>query len=247
MSTRRPTSSRAARDRAREAREQAAQRRRERRTLIVVAAALVLVLVGGGILLQAWRTSRSPSAAAVAPSAAVTPIAISNGRPLVFGSADAPVTIRLYEDFHCPHCADFEETYASTLDAAVAAGTVSIHFYPMAFIDQGSAAAANAMACASEAGFGPAYSTGLFANHTLQWSTAQLISLADQITGGATPAGFTACVQQGSHLPWVQSINAAADQAGVQQTPTMFIDDRPVDITTLTVDSLKQKIADAAA
>ena len=98
------------------------------------------------------------------------------------------MTIRLYEDFHCPHCAEFEEEFGATITAAQNAGTAKVALYPMSFIDEGSATAANAMACAAEEGFGQAYYTGLFANHTLQWSNAQLVSLADQVTGGKTPA-----------------------------------------------------------
>ena len=43
------------------------------------------------------------------------------------------------------------------LTAAQQSGQVRVELYPMAFIDEGSAAAANAMACAAEAGFGPSY------------------------------------------------------------------------------------------
>ncbi|HEY6682764.1 MAG TPA: thioredoxin domain-containing protein, partial [Propionibacteriaceae bacterium] len=92
-----------ARERARLAAEQAAARRRDQRILISIVVAFLVVVVAGGIVFQAWRTHRSPSAA---PSATVSasPVTITNGRPIPLGSADAPVTITLYEDFHCPHC-----------------------------------------------------------------------------------------------------------------------------------------------
>jgi protein-disulfide isomerase len=92
-----------ARERARLAAEQAAARKRDQRILIAVIAGFVLVVVAAGIGFQAWRTNRSPS---TAPSTAVSasPVTISNGRPIVLGSSQAPATITLYEDFHCPHC-----------------------------------------------------------------------------------------------------------------------------------------------
>ncbi|GAA3610950.1 DsbA family protein [Microlunatus ginsengisoli] len=238
-----------ARDRARQREEQARRRKRDRRILIIVSSALVVLLVGGGIVFQAWRTSRAPSvgpAPSASGSVSFAPVTITNGQPIVLGKAGAPVTIKLYEDFHCPHCAEFEEAFGSTITAAQNAGTVAVALYPMSFIDQGSVTAANAMACAAEEGFGQAYYTGLFANHTLQWTNEQLISLADQVTGGKTPSGFSSCVQQNAHQSWVDSINTAAGQAGVNQTPTMFIGDSEVDISTLTVDKLNQLIADAA-
>ena len=80
----------------------------------------------------------------------------------------------------------------------------------MSFIDEGSAAAANAMACAAEAGFGQNYYLGLFANHTLQWSDEQLIDLAGKV-GGNVAEAFRTCVSTKQHAGWVESINAAAD------------------------------------
>jgi protein-disulfide isomerase len=236
-----------ARERARLREEQARRRKRDRRILIIVAVGLLVVLVGGGIGLQAWRTSRAPSATPSQTGASTGPVTITSGQPIVLGRAGAPVKIKLYEDFHCPHCAEFEEAFGATITAAQDAGTAAVALYPMSFIDQGSATAANAMACAAEAGFGQGYYTGLFANHTLQWSNQQLISLADQVTGGKTPDSLKTCVEQARHMDWVQSINAAADQAGVNSTPTMFINDKPIDIGTLTVDELDQLISAAAA
>lgn len=245
MSSKGPTGG-SARERARQREEQARRRKRDQRTLIIVAVGLLVVLVGGGIALQAWRTSRSPSATPSQTGGSTGPVTITNGQPIVLGRADAPVKIKLYEDFHCPHCAEFEEAFGASITAAQDSGTAAVVLYPMSFIDEGSAAAANAMACAAEAGFGQGYYTGLFANHTLQWSNQQLITLADQVTGGKTPDSFKTCVEQTRHMAWVQSINSAADQAGVSQTPTMFINDKPVDIGTLTVDKLNQLISAAA-
>ena len=233
-----------ARERARLAAEQAAARKRDQRILIAVIAAFVVVVVAGGILFQAWRTNRSPS---VAPStsASVSPVAISNGQPIVLGSAEAPATITLYEDFHCPHCAEFEEQFGPVIQQAQESGAARVELYPLTFIDEGSVAAANAMACAAEAGFGQNYYLGLFANHTLQWSDDQLIDLATKV-GGSPSAEFTTCVTSKAHAGWVSSITAAAQQNGVTATPTMFINGEPVDIQNLTPEALRTMITSAA-
>ena len=233
-----------ARERARLAAEQAAARKREQRILLSVVAAFVIVVVAGGILFQGWRASRSPSAAA-SPSASASPVAITNGSPIPLGSAAAPVTITLYEDFHCPHCGEFEKEFGPTITQAQESGAARVELYPMSFIDEGSVTAANAMACAAEAGFGQAYYLGLFANQNLQWSDPQLIELASKVGGTPTEA-FKTCVNRRAHADWVTSINAAADTNGVQQTPTMLINGKEVDIATLTPESLKTMIADAA-
>ena len=187
-----------ARERARLAAEQAAARRRDQRILISVVVAFLVVVVAGGITFQAWRTSRSPSAAPSA-TASASPVTITNGRPIPLGSPDAPVTITLYEDFHCPHCADFEEEFGPTITQAQESGAARVELYPMAFIDEGSITAANAMACAAEAGFGQAYYLALFANHTLQWSDPQLIDLATKVGGSPPSEAFQTCVKRRAH------------------------------------------------
>jgi protein-disulfide isomerase len=155
------------------------------------------------------------------------------------------VRIALYEDFHCPHCADFEAEFGPMLNAAHTDGTATVELYPMAFIDEGSFRAANAMACAAERGFGPAYYSALFANHTLSWSDQQLLDLANLVAGPVS-APFTACVRDAAHTSWVSSINAAAEASGVTGTPTMFIDGQPVDIAGLTPGRLAELLDQAA-
>jgi protein-disulfide isomerase len=234
-----------ARERARLAAEQAAARKRDQRILIAVVVGFVLLVVAAGIGLQAWRTNRSPSAV---PSSSVSasPVTLTGGQPIVLGSLEAPTTITLYEDFHCPHCADFEEQFGPVITQAQESGAARVELYPMAFIDEGSATASNAMACAAEAGFGQAFYLGLFANHTLQWSDEQLIDLAAKASGAPPSEAFKTCVMNRAHADWVSSINATAEKNGVAQTPTMLINGKSVDIANLTPDALKAMITNAA-
>jgi protein-disulfide isomerase len=233
-----------ARQRARLAAEQAAARKRDRRILIAVIAAFVLVIVAAGIGLQAWRTGRSPSAVP-SISASASPAVISNGQPIVLGPAEAPTTITLYEDFHCPHCAEFEEQFGPVIAEAQESGAARVELYPMSFIDEGSLAAANAIACAAEAGFGQPFYLGLFANHTLRWSDEQLVDLAAKV-GGSPSEAFKTCVTTDAHADWVSSINAAADKNGVVQTPTLLINGKIVDVAKLTPDALTGMITNAS-
>ena len=115
----------------------------------------------------------------------------------------------------------------------------------MSFIDEGSAAAANAMACAAEAGFGRPFYLGLFANHTLRWSDEQLLDLAAKV-GRSPSEAFKTCVTTNAHADWVSSINAAADKNGVVQTPTLLINGKTVDIANLTPDALEAMITSAS-
>ena len=226
------------------AEQQAAHRRRERRLLAGGVIAVVLVLIAAGIGFQAWRTHRAPSAVTVSACPSV-PVTITDVQPISWGSAGAPVTVDLYEDFHCPHCGEFEEEYGQLLTDAQSAGTIRLRIFPMSFIDAGSAAAANGFACAAESGFGAAFYTGLFANQNLDWSDSQLNQLAERASG-SVPAEFSTCVSDRRHATWADSIDTAAAAAGVTATPTMFIDGQAADITALTPDSLTTKIEEAA-
>ena len=208
--------------------------------LLGVLALVVAVVVGGGIGLQAWRTSRAPAAVPV-PSPSATAVTITAGQPVVLGDASAPATVTLFVDFHCPHCAEFEDQYAPVLDRARQSGRARVEIYPMAFIDEGSAAAANAFACAAEAGFGPGYYAGLFANRNLTWNDDQLLALASAVGGTASPE-FTRCVTSRTHAGWVESINTAAEQQGVTSTPGLFVGGTRVDVAKLTPDRLAAMI-----
>jgi protein-disulfide isomerase len=220
--------------------EQAAARRRERWILLAVLAGLVAVVVAGGIGLQAWRTGRGPAPVAVAEPSA-PPVTIATGQPVTYGAADAPRVVTVFADFHCPHCAEFDEDYGPVLDAARQAGRIRVEIYPMAFIDAGSTAAANAFGCAAEAGFAPGYYAGLFGNPILRWSDEQLLALPATVGATSTPA-FEACVTGRAHAGWVESITAAAAQRGVTATPAVLVDGTAVDLTELTPDGLARMI-----
>ena len=235
-----PRASRSTQEAARRAAEQEAQRRRDRRRLALLVAVLVLALVGGGLGLQAWRTGRSPVAAPVG-SYADAPQPLADSQPIRLGNASAPVELTLYEDFHCPHCADFEEEFGPTLAAARDAGRLKLAIWPMSFIDEGSARAAGAVGCATEAGFGERYYRGLFANAQLEWTEDQLLGLA-AVSTDPVPDAFTSCVQGQVKTGWADSVDAAAEAAGVQGTPTLFLDGAPLPLKGLTPESLQSMI-----
>ncbi len=226
-----------------EQQRQQEQRRKDRRILIIAAAVLLLLVVGGGVGYQVWRINRAPSAV---PERAETlaPQPVADGKPVRLGKSDAPRTLTGYVDFHCPGCAGFEDDYGPAIFDAAGRGAVAIDVYPMSFHDAGSTAAANAFACAAEAGFGQAYYRGLFANRDLDWNEGQLTALAAAVAN-EVPTSFGDCVGSGAQAGWVESINAAAESAGVQQTPTIFLDGDPVDLAGTTPDMLIAMIDEA--
>ena len=241
--TNRPSGS--ARERARQSQQLAERRRKERKVLIAAAVVLVLV-VGGGIGVQFWRTHRAPTAGTPTESVEFAPVTVEPEKPVVLGAANAPVTLTVFADFHCPHCVEFEKMFGETISAEQQEGRVAVEVYPMAFIDEGSLNAANAFACSAEEGFGQPYHDGLFANASRAWSPEQLIELAGQLDVDAG-AEFETCVTGMEHQSWVQSLDAAAEAQGVTGTPAVFLDGESVSLDGLTPEDLTARIDSAAS
>jgi protein-disulfide isomerase len=219
--------------RAAEAAARAAARRRQRTVVgAVVAAVLLVVAVVVVIAVQTSRTS--PSA-----SAAVPPNTVDGGTVVVVGSADAPVTVDLYEDFQCPNCKAFEDAAGSTLAQLVAAGTVQVHHHGMAFLDTHandnySTRALNAAAVVVGAAGTDAFQTFsdlLFANQPDESGSGltddQLIAYAAR--AGAGGAEVEQQIRDLHYGDWVTTVTDQASKDGVTGTPTVLVDGTTLD------------------
>jgi protein-disulfide isomerase len=219
--------------RAAEAAARAAARRRQRTVVgAVVAAVLLVVAVVVVIAVQTSRTSTSASAA-------VPPNTVDGGTVVVVGSADAPVTVDLYEDFQCPNCKAFEDAAGSTLAQLVAAGTVQVHHHGMAFLDTHandnySTRALNAAAVVVGAAGTDAFQTFsdlLFANQPDESGSGltddQLIAYAAQ--AGAGGAEVEQQIRDLHYGDWVTTVTDQASKDGVTGTPTVLVDGTALD------------------
>jgi protein-disulfide isomerase len=208
-----------------------AQAERRRRTLIggLVAGLVVLVVLVVVIVVQTHRTSTSATAAVPANAAGTT---------IVVGSATAPVTVDLYEDFQCPNCKAFEAESGQTIAQLIAAGTVQAHYHGMAFLDtsandQYSTRALNAAAVVL-ATAGPdafqAFHDLLFANQPPETGSGltddQLVKYATQ--AGATGTSVQRAITSLKYGDWVKTATDQASKDGVTGTPTVLVDGKPL-------------------
>jgi protein-disulfide isomerase len=219
---------RIAEQRAAEAAARARELRRRRSVIGGAVAAVVLVIaVAVVIAVQSGRTATDASAPVPAHSS-------DRGTAVVVGQSAAPVTIDLYEDLQCPNCQALEAQDGATLAQLVSAGTVQVHYHPMAFLDssangQYSTRALNAAAAVLNAAGPDAFQTFhdlLYAHQPPETgpglTDAQLISYAKQ--AGATGAAVANQIDHRTYGEWVKKVTDQASKDGVTATPTVLVD-----------------------
>ncbi|SDE22036.1 DsbA family protein [Auraticoccus monumenti] len=230
-------SARNARLRAQAAAQAAAARRRRTRVLLVLVGVAVLVVVLGIVVGPRLSGSSTGSAPLVAPTTVAAPQRSAQppvtGRPVVLaGDAGATHVLTVWADFSCSHCRDFATDYGDVLERAAEQGQVRVELMPVTFVaPPSSVRAANAFACAAEGGFGPAYHDALFASFRTDWDDEQLVALAERVAPGSDLAG---CLDDSRHQPYLDSVDQAAQAAGVDATPTVLLDGAPLPLAQTT-------------
>nr|WP_202437710.1 thioredoxin domain-containing protein [Streptomyces sp. SID5910] len=236
-------------------REKQRSRDKRRRALIVgasVVCVLGLAAVIGVVAANAGKDDGGESAGpVVAPSGALGKDSLA----IPVGKESAKSTLTIYEDFRCPACKAFELAYRDTIHELTAAGQLKVEYHLATIIDgnmggSGSRKAANAAACAQDAGKFPAYHDVLYDNQPEETDDAfagngKLIGLAGKVDGLDTPA-FQKCVQDGTHDSWVEKSNKAFLAGGFSGTPTVLLDGRNIyKEDSMTPAKLKQLVQDA--
>ncbi len=247
-----------ARERLQQQRERDKARDRQRRVLIVssaVVGALALAAVVGVIAANADKGGGSDKAGpVVAPTGSVEgdKPAVPTGRP------DAPATLQIWEDFRCPACAQFENVMRDSIHELEASGQLRTEYHLATLIDgnmggSGSLRAANAAACAQDAGKFTPYHDTLYINQPQETDDAfgkneKLIELAAKVPGLDTPA-FRSCVEDGTHDSWVVKSNEAFQKGGFRGTPTVLLNGESIFPTKgneqLSPENLKKWVAEA--
>ncbi|HNP15058.1 MAG: thioredoxin domain-containing protein [Parvibaculum sp.] len=212
-----------------------AQQKAEKRKTIIIQASIgvgILILVAavvGGILI-----ANNNKATVVPPSADGT-ITVSGtaGIPLTVGDtsvtvgkSNAPVTLDIYEDYSCPHCADYEAAVGPTILRLIASGEVVVSYHPIQIVTSYGVAAGSAAACVAEkdAQNWPIFHSALFANHSQTsdgWGASDFAAFASTL--GVTDADTLSCISDASYSDWIRSNTDAARADGVSSTPSLFI------------------------
>lgn len=256
MSERNRDGKRNAREALREQRAREQARRRRNRALIaagVVAGVLGIAAVIGVVTVD--HSTRGTGGSAN-PAAAPTGATGKDSLVIPVGAADAPSVLTIYEDFRCPACDAFEKQFTPTVHSLEDSGQIRTEYHLVTLIDgnlggSGSLNAANAAACAQDAGKFRAYHDVLYANQPDEQDDKfgdkdTLLDLADKVPDLKTPA-FTRCVEDGTHNDWVRKSNQAFGNSGFNATPTVLLNGKSIYGTSpaLTPDSLKAMVTAA--
>jgi protein-disulfide isomerase len=247
---------RSAREALQEQRAKEQARARRKRTLVVASGVVGVLAIAAVIGVVVGDRNSSSGSSTGTPAAAPSGATGADNLVIPVGAADAPSALTIYEDFRCPACDAFEKQFTPTIHSLEDSGQIRTEYHLVTLIDgnlggSGSLNAANAAACAQDAGRFRAYHDVLYANQPDEQDDRfgdknTLLTLADKVPGLRT-AAFTACVNDGTHDSWVKKSHEAFGNSGFDATPTILLNGKSISgqSPALTPDSLKQMVATA--
>lgn len=207
------------------------QQHRERRRQFVAVGVIALVLaaiVGVGFLVQSLRDT--------AGDTAVNPNGASADYSVAIGQSDAPHRVVVYEDFLCPYCREFESQTRDDLARLAGEGKVYVEYRPFNLLSSAgdySARATNAFAAVLDSA-GPE-AAKKFHDQLFEQQPGESGPFPDNdwlvseaVRAGANEADVKSAITEMSFEQWVVNATDAASKAGVNSTPTVLLDGKPV-------------------
>lgn len=224
----------AAREQARLLREAQAKRERRKRLLIVggLVAAVAIIAVAVFSIIGQGRTADLENVAR--PAGSDLSGGIVTGAGGVGAENAGTSTVRIYSDFMCPFCGDFEAVNGEMLAEVAAAGEATVIYHPVAFLDRFSQgtnySTRSAQAVAVVADAAPeqyvAFQQALFANQPAE-NTAGLSNdeIAQIALDVGVPQEVVDTLAAGRFTDWVAAATAqAVEDLERPATPTVLID-----------------------
>ncbi|MFJ4712324.1 DsbA family protein [Streptomyces sp. NPDC088785] len=253
MSEKNREGKRAARERLAAEREKQKTAEKRRRTLIVGATVVCVLGLAAVIGVVAANSGGDDDGGDTAsgPVSAPQGAAGTDRLAIPVGKEAAKSTLTIWEDFRCPACKSFEDTYRTTLHELTDAGKLKVEYHLVTLIDSnmggsGSLRAGNAAGCAQDAGRFRDYHDVLYENQPEETDDAfskngRLIELAGKVDG-LTSDTFTSCVNDGRHDSWIQKSYKKFQDDKLSGTPTVILNGKTLDLNTLSPDKLKQQV-----
>ena len=214
---------------------QAQERKERRRRSLVVTGVGVVVAALIVVIFTVYRGSQDTGGT----STSAVPAGAGTGYSVPVGSASAPTTVTIYEDFLCPYCGQLEAATRSKLQAGIDAGHVQVRYHVLDFLGRSSTTeyslrAANALAVVLDAS-GPKVAKKFHdllyehqpAEGSAGLSDGELLDFAVQ--AGATRSAVSSGISNQAYKTWVERGTDQASKDGVNATPTVKIDGKAVE------------------
>jgi protein-disulfide isomerase len=190
------------------------------RNIVIGTVAFVLIFVGGGIALS--KQTESKISQAIPAS-----VDEDSGFGITFNKGLTGVpTIDIYEDFQCPYCKQFESANLKYIESLITEKKAVVSYRLLSFVGPESVAAANAAACAADENQFLSFHGTMYANQPAvedsgEWSKQRILSIGE--AAGISSQSFVECVNGDKYLGWVEKVSIAANEAGIQSTPTVLV------------------------
>jgi protein-disulfide isomerase len=160
-------------------------------------------------------------------------VSADNGYAISFNTEDETLpVVDIYEDFQCPICQQFEGLNGEYINSLITEKKAAVRFNILSFLGTESVLAANAAACSNDEDKFLDFHLGLYANqpgaeNSGEWSAERLIAIG--AASGLTSDSFKSCVKELKYEGWVAKVAEAGSKAGVNSTPTVFINGKEID------------------
>jgi protein-disulfide isomerase len=213
------------------------QRRKERRRTMLsitgVVVAMAVIVVGGFLFSQ--RDSGGPTEAASDPGSGNASVSI--------GDVSAQHQVVIWEDFLCPYCGELEKQTRDGLASAADQGRVRVTYRPFNLLDTDYSQQSLEVFAATRQTAGAEAAKKL---HDLLYqqqpderasefpSQDDLVDLA--VEAGADRAAVEQAIDSGDATTWADESTQAAQDAGVNSTPTVLLDGD--EVTGRTIDDI---------
>ncbi len=212
---------------------------------VAVAAVLIALIAAIGISVAAKKSDKNKNEAIDAvPTVTAQPVpgavsgSITDKGEIKIGKPGAKVDIRVVADLQCPACKMFESANGKAIEDAVNAGTASVSYNIIAFLDQSSSGTRY-----SSRGANAAYSVAVSdPTKFLPWLTTMYEQQPpeggtglpdDKIVQIAQAAGYTdpavaQSITSERYNQYVQKTTKDVLNSGIKSTPTVFINGKQV-------------------
>lgn len=213
-------------------------------SLLIASSILLAALIIAGSILHTsgnlmtsanTTTTTSNTQPTTNPSATPAPTTVANlgvGNYQPKGDPNAKVKIVMFEDDRCPYCKQFmTQTEPQIIQNYVNTGKAVLYFRDYAFLGAASTLAANANGCANEQGKFWDWIDYMYQNQpdesdTSMYTNDNLTNIAGKL--GMDTNKFSSCMSSNKYASQAAKDLSDGQTAGVNGTPTIFIDGTPV-------------------